>query len=98
MTRGELFPPIEPYRSGLLAVDLVHNIYWEESGNPSGVPVLFLHGGPGSGATPIHRRFFDPHFYRIVIFDQRGAGRSRPLGSVIDNTTAHLVGDIETLR
>jgi proline iminopeptidase len=98
MTRGELFPPIEPYRSGLLAVDLVHNIYWEESGNRFGVPVLFLHGGPGSGATPAHRRFFDPHFYRIVIFDQRGAGRSRPLGSVIDNTTAHLVGDIETLR
>jgi proline iminopeptidase len=98
MTRGELFPSIEPYRSGLLAVDSGHNIYWEESGNPSGVPVLFLHGGPGSGATPMHRRFFDPHFYRIIIFDQRGAGRSTPSGSVENNTTPHLIGDIETLR
>ncbi|MGB8840679.1 MAG: prolyl aminopeptidase [Aliidongia sp.] len=98
MTRGDLFPSIEPYRSGLLAVDSGHNIYWEESGNPSGVPVLFLHGGPGSGATPMHRRFFDPYFYRIVIFDQRGAGRSTPAGSVENNTTAHLIGDIETLR
>jgi proline iminopeptidase len=98
MTRGELFPSIEPYRSGLLSVDSGHNIYWEESGNPSGVPVLFLHGGPGSGATPMHRRFFDPHFYRIVIFDQRGAGRSTPAGSVENNTTPHLIGDIETLR
>jgi len=98
MTRSELFPPIEPYRSGLLPVDAIHTLYWEECGNPKGIPVVFLHGGPGSGATPTHRRFFDPSFYRIVIFDQRGAGRSTPLGAVTDNTTAHLVADMETLR
>ena len=98
MTRSELFPPIEPYRSGLLPVDAIHTLYWEECGNPKGIPVVFLHGGPGSGATPTHRRFFDPNFYRIVIFDQRGAGRSTPLGGVTDNTTAHLVADMETLR
>ena len=98
MSRSELYPPIEPYRSGMLPVDAVHTIYWEECGNPRGVPVVFLHGGPGSGATPTHRRFFDPSFYRIIVFDQRGAGRSAPLGSVTDNTTAHLVGDMERLR
>jgi len=98
MPRTELFPPIEPYRSGLMPIDSVHTIYWEECGNPRGLPVVFLHGGPGSGATPTHRRFFDPAAYRIVIFDQRGAGRSTPLGSVIDNTTGHLVEDMESLR
>jgi proline iminopeptidase len=98
MTRNDLFPTIEPYRSGLLAVDAVHTLYWEESGNPDGVPIVFLHGGPGSGATAIHRRFFDPAFYRIVIFDQRGAGRSTPAASVVDNTTGHLVADMEQLR
>ena len=98
MPRTELFPPIEPYRSGLMPIDSVHTIYWEECGNPRGLPVVFLHGGPGSGATPTHRRFFDPAAYRIVIFDQRGAGRSTPLGSVVDNTTGHLVGDMESLR
>ena len=98
MTRTELFPPIEPYRAGMLPVDAVHTLYWEECGNPKGLPVVFLHGGPGSGATATHRRFFDPSFYRIVIFDQRGAGRSTPLGSVVNNTTAHLVADMEALR
>jgi proline iminopeptidase len=73
-------------------------MYWEEVGNPEGAPVLFLHGGPGAGAGSVHRRFFDPLFWRVVIFDQRGAGRSRPTGSLVENTTAHLIADIETLR
>src|SRR5271169_6588100 len=98
MTRSELFPPIEPYRTGMLPVDSIHALYWEESGNPKGVPVVFLHGGPGAGATPTHRRFFDPHFYRIVVFDQRGAGRSTPLGETKDNDLPHLIADIERLR
>lgn len=75
-----------------------HRIYWEQSGNPDGVPVVFLHGGPGAGASPNHRRFFDPEHYRIIIFDQRGSGRSRPLGELLDNTPADLVADIEALR
>ena len=73
-------------------------MYWEQVGNPRGRPVLFLHGGPGAGAGAVHRRFFDPDFWRVVIFDQRGAGRSRPLGSLEHNTTGDLVADIETLR
>ena len=96
--RSELYPELEPYRSGMLRLDGTHHMYWEQSGNPHGVPVLFLHGGPGAGAAPAHRRFFDPAHYRIVIFDQRGAGRSTPLGELRDNTTPHLVADIETLR
>jgi proline iminopeptidase len=98
MSRRDLFPPIEPYATGTLAVDARHTLYWEQSGNPHGLPVVFLHGGPGAGATPTHRRFFDPASYRIIIFDQRGAGRSTPLGEIIDNTTGHLVRDIEALR
>lgn len=98
MSRHDLFPPIEPYATGSLAVDARHRLYWEQSGNPDGLPVVFLHGGPGAGATPTHRRFFDPLSYRIVIFDQRGAGRSTPLGEVTDNSTRHLVADIERLR
>src|SRR5580658_581609 len=98
MTRQDLFPPIEPYATGLLRVEAPHVLYWEQSGNPHGTPVAFLHGGPGAGATPTHRRFFDPQHYRIIIFDQRGAGRSTPLGSLADNTTAHLVVDMEALR
>lgn len=94
----DLFPPIVPYSSGYLEVDPPHNLYWEQSGNPDGVPVLLLHGGPGAGATPTHRRFFDPGHYRIVIFDQRGAGRSTPAGCLDRNTTAALVEDIEALR
>lgn len=92
------YPPIEPLRSGMLAVDALHTLYWEESGNPHGVPVVLLHGGPGSGTTPQHRQFFDPAFYRIVLFDQRGAGRSTPMGETRDNTTALLVADMERLR
>ena len=94
----DLFPSLAPYSSGFLAVDGTHNLYWEQSGNPDGVPVVLLHGGPGAGATPTHRRFFDPDHYRIIIFDQRGCGRSQPLGSLENNTTKHLINDIETLR
>lgn len=96
--RRDLFPPIEPYRTGRLRLDSRHTMYWEESGNPKGAPVLFLHGGPGAGATPVHRRFFDPAYWRIVIFDQRGGGRSTPLGELQDNSPDELVGDIERLR
>ena len=96
--RAELYPEIEPYNAGMLALDGRHRMYYEESGNPKGAPVLFLHGGPGAGAAPAHRRFFDPAHYRIVIFDQRGAGRSTPLGDITDNTTPLLVADIEKLR
>lgn len=93
-----MFPPIRPYRSGHLTVDETHTLYWEECGNPNGVPVLFLHGGPGSGLSSRHRQFFDPAYYRIVLFDQRGAGQSTPLGEVRNNTTPLLVQDIEQLR
>jgi proline iminopeptidase len=96
--RSELYPQLEPYRSGMLALDGLHHMYWEECGDPRGVPILFLHGGPGAGAAAAHRRFFDPAHYRIVIFDQRGAGRSTPLGELRENTTPHLVADIEALR
>jgi proline iminopeptidase len=96
--RNELYPEIEPHRSGMLEVDGLHRIYWEECGNATGQPVVFLHGGPGAGSAPAHRRFFDPAHYRIVIFDQRGAGRSRPLGELRDNTTPLLIADMENLR
>ncbi|MEI7968001.1 MAG: prolyl aminopeptidase [Betaproteobacteria bacterium] len=95
---GRLYPPIEPYHSGSLEVSEGHRVYYEQSGHPSGMPVLFLHGGPGSATKPDHRRYFDPAFYRIVLFDQRGCGRSTPLGERSGNTTAHLVDDIEQLR
>ena len=93
-----LFPPIEPYCSGFLPVSDLHTLYWEECGNPEGEPVLFLHGGPGGGLSPRHRQFFDPSHYRIVLFDQRGAGQSTPPGEVQENSTQLLVGDIERLR
>ena len=93
-----LYPPIQPYRSGRLPVDALHTLYWEECGNPHGVPVLFLHGGPGAGLSPSHRQFFDPAHYRIVLFDQRGSGQSTPLGEVRNNTTQSLIQDIEQLR
>jgi proline iminopeptidase len=96
--RTELYPDIEPYDAGMLALDGLHHMYWEVSGNPKGKPVVFLHGGPGAGASPAHRRFFDPRHYRIVVFDQRGAGRSTPLGELKDNTTPHLIADMEKLR
>lgn len=97
-SRIDLFPPIEPYRSGHLPVDDLHTLYWEECGNPQGMPVLFVHGGPGSGLSPRHRQFFDPAYYRIVLFDQRGAGQSTPLGEYRQNTTQLLVDDIERIR
>lgn len=95
---SRLYPEIEPRASGKLQVSDVHRIYWEESGNPEGKPVVFLHGGPGGGTEPKHRRFFDPEVYRIVLFDQRGCGKSTPHASLVDNTTWHLVSDIEALR
>lgn len=98
MSRQDLFPEVEPYERGRLAVDPPHDLYWEQSGNPDGVPILFVHGGPGAGATAAHRRFFDPAFYRIIIMDQRGAGRSKPIGDLTNNTTAHLIDDMEVLR
>ena len=96
--KNDFYPAIEPYQSGMLPLDHIHTMYYEQSGNPAGVPVVFLHGGPGAGASASHRQFFDPAFYRIVIFDQRGAGRSTPLGELRDNTTPHLIADMETLR
>jgi proline iminopeptidase len=93
-----LYPPLEPHKSGYLKVNTLHTLYWEECGNPSGIPVVVLHGGPGAGCSPAHRQFFDPEAYRIVLFDQRGAGRSTPLGAVQDNTTQDLVADIEQLK
>jgi proline iminopeptidase len=98
MPRGDLFPEIGPFETGYLPLTDDHVMYWEQVGNPHGRPVLFLHGGPGAGAGAVHRRFFDPAVWRVIIFDQRGAGRSRPLGSLSANTTPHLVADIETLR
>lgn len=95
---NSFYSPIETYATGWLELDAPHKMYYEESGNPNGVPVIFLHGGPGAGASPNHRRFFDPDFYRIIIFDQRGAGRSTPLGELTNNTTPHLIADIEKLR
>lgn len=95
---SSLFPPILPTRHGMLEVGGGHTIYWEEVGNPQGVPVIFLHGGPGAGLSPQHRRFFDPQHYRIILFDQRGAGKSTPLGEWRNNTTQLLIDDIETLR
>jgi proline iminopeptidase len=94
----DLYPAIDPYASGRLAVDDVHSIYWEECGNPQGIPVVFLHGGPGGGCSAMSRRYFDPKRYRVILFDQRGAGRSTPLGELRNNTTAHLVADMTALR
>src|SRR5579872_2883059 len=96
--RRGLYPPIEPFRHGFLRVSEVHEIYYEECGNPAGKPAIFLHGGPGAGSDKRARQFFDPRHYRIVVFDQRGCGRSRPSASLIENTTWHLVADIERLR
>lgn len=95
---GNRFPAISPNCSGMLRVDEVHEIYWEESGNPAGIPVLFLHGGPGVGTEEVNRTFFDPNFYRIILFDQRGCGKSTPNGCLINNTTWDLVEDINKLR
>lgn len=94
----DLYPPIKPYTVHRLAVDEVHTLYIEECGNPQGLPVLFLHGGPGAGCEPMHRRFFDPQVYRIILFDQRGCGQSMPHAELTNNTTWHLVADIERIR
>lgn len=94
----DLYPPLEPYRSGLLDVGGGHRIYFEESGNPNGFPVLFVHGGPGSKSRAAHRRFYDPDFYRIILFDQRGCGQSSAIGLLADNTTSHLLADMDALR
>ncbi|MEZ4225788.1 MAG: prolyl aminopeptidase [Polyangiaceae bacterium] len=97
-TPHQLFPEIEPYATGKLAVGDGHEVFYEECGNPAGKPALFLHGGPGGGLDPRYRRFFDPARYRIVLFDQRGSGQSTPHASLDANTTWHLVSDIEALR
>lgn len=94
----EFFPPIEPFHSEFLKVSDLHTVYVEQCGNPKGRPVLFLHGGPGGGCSPDHRRFFDPNHYRIILFDQRGSGRSTPAAELKDNSTWHLVDDIEKIR
>lgn len=98
-----LYDPVEPDATGLLHVGDGHRVYWETVGDPGGTPAVYLHGGPGSGATPFARRYFDPAAYRAVLFDQRGCGRSRPLADVPDadlahNTTGHLIADLEALR
>ncbi len=95
---ADLYPVIEPYESGMFPVGDGHELYYELCGNPKGKPVVFLHGGPGSGSGPEHRRFFDPKRYHILVFDQRGSGRSTPTASIENNTTQHLIRDIEALR
>jgi len=96
--RRGFYPPIEAYNQGMLEVSPIHTVYYEESGNPKGKPVVFVHGGPGGGTDPKHRRFFDPQRYRIVLFDQRGCGRSTPHACLDDNTTWALVSDMEKVR
>jgi proline iminopeptidase len=96
--RRTLYPPIEPYATGMLEVGDGHSLYWELSGNSDGKPVVFLHGGPGGGSSPDHRRQFNPDKYKILVFDQRGCGKSTPYASLEANTTWHLVEDIEKLR
>jgi proline iminopeptidase len=96
--RRSLYPEIQPYETGMLAVGDGHRLYWELSGNPNGKPVVFLHGGPGGGSSPEHRRQFNPDKYKILVFDQRGCGKSTPYASLDHNTTWDLVGDIEKLR
>ncbi len=98
MALRKLYPPIDPFASGYLQVDNGHTLYWEQCGNPDGVPIVFLHGGPGGRSTPSHRRFFDPDFYRIILLDQRGCGKSEPFASIKGNTPDALVSDLEALR
>jgi len=98
MANAYFFPPIEPFASGILKVDAPHELYWEQCGNPQGEPILFLHGGPGAGCSEQDRCFFDPAYFRIVLLDQRGSGRSRPVGDLTDNTMAATARDIEQLR
>ena len=93
-----LFPEIKPYATHRLCVSAVHELYVEESGNPEGIPAVFVHGGPGGGTDSSSRRYFDPEAYRIIVFDQRGAGRSTPYAELDDNNTAALVADMEAIR
>lgn len=93
-----MFPSIQPFNSGYLQVSQIHNLYYEEVGNPAGTPVLFLHGGPGGGINTYVRRFFNPKHYRAVLFDQRGSGKSTPYACIEENTTQDLINDIEVLR
>jgi proline iminopeptidase len=93
-----LYPELDPYASGRLPLDDVHTMHWEKCGNAAGMPLVFLHGGPGGGCLPHHRRYYDPAFWNIVLYDQRGAGRSTPIASLTDNTTPHLIKDLERLR
>lgn len=95
---AELFPEIEPYDSGHLRVDDLHSVYYEQCGNPNGKPAIFVHGGPGGGSSAVHRRFWDPSRYRIVLFDQRGCGQSTPYAELRNNTTWDLVADMERIR
>lgn len=92
------YPPIEPHHTGFLDVDAEHSLYWEECGNPDGDPIVFLHGGPGMGCSKNARQFFDPRYFRIILFDQRGSGKSKPFASLNQNTTWDLVADMEKLR
>lgn len=92
------YPEIHPYAEHRLQVSELHTLYVEESGNPQGIPVLFIHGGPGGGTSPAHRSFFDPEKYRIILFDQRGCGQSTPHAELTDNTTQHLIDDMEKIR
>lgn len=96
--QSDLYPEIQPFHSDWLQVDPIHRIYVEQCGNPQGPAVIFLHGGPGSGCNPAQRRFFDPQHYHVILFDQRGCGRSTPEGEIINNTTDDLVADIERIR
>lgn len=96
--KGQLYPEIEPFNNGFLKVSDIHNIYYEESGNPNGNPIIFIHGGPGGGVDKSDRQFFNPKLYRIILFDQRGSGKSTPAANLENNTTWDLVEDIEKLR
>ena len=98
MANEYFYPPVEPYTTGIMKVAEPHELYWEQCGNPEGEPVIFLHGGPGAGCSGHDRCFFDPQKFRIVLLDQRGSGRSRPVGDLTDNTMAATAGDIEQLR
>lgn len=98
MANEYFYPPTEPYASGRLAVDAPHDLYWEECGNPAGIPILFVHGGPGAGCSPFDRCFFDPAAFRVLLLDQRGAGRSHPSGALEGNSPDALVADFERLR
>lgn len=96
--KASMYPPISPYTQHSLQVDSTHTLHIEECGNPLGIPVLFIHGGPGGGYQPVHRQFFNPDEYRIILFDQRGCGKSRPHACLTNNTSAHLIEDIEKIR